>query len=65
MAKYYYDFSLPAKQTPQQVVTLGSQILICSCSYLIVKLKFHHFIATSAKLLLYKLVFRLFYAHKY
>ena len=49
MAKYYYDFSLPAKQTPHQVVTRGCQILICTCSYLIVKLKLYHFIALSAK----------------
>ena len=48
MAKYYYDFSLPFKQTPDQVVTLGCPILICSCSYLIVKLKLYHFIALSA-----------------
>ena len=47
MVRYYYDFSLPVKQTPHQVVTLGCQILICSWSYLIVKLKF--FIAHSAK----------------
>ena len=50
MAKYYYDFSLPLKQIPHQVVTLGCQILICSCSNLIVKLKLYHFIATSAKI---------------
>ena len=50
MAKYYHDFSLPAKQTPQQVVILGSQVLICSCNYLIVKLKLYHFIAFSAKI---------------
>ena len=48
--KYYYDFSLPVKQTPHQVVTLGCQILICSCSCLIVKLKLYHFIALSAKI---------------
>ena len=50
MAKYYYDFSLPVKQTPHQMVTLGYQILICSYSYLIVKLKLYHFIALSAKI---------------
>ena len=50
MAKYYYEFSLPVKQTPHQVVTLGCQILICTCSYLIVKLKLYHFIALSAKM---------------
>ena len=50
MAKYFYDFSLPVKQTPHQVVTLGCQILICTCSYLIVKLKLYHFIALSAKI---------------
>ena len=50
MAKYYDDFSLPVKQTPHQVVTLGCQLLICSYSYLIVKLKLYHFIALSAKI---------------
>ena len=46
-SKDYNDFSLPVKQTPHQVVTLGCPILICSCSYLIVKLKLYHFIALS------------------
>ena len=50
MAEYYYDFLLPVKQTPHQMVTLGCQILICSCSYLIVKLKLCCFIALSAKI---------------
>ena len=50
MAKYYYDFSLPVKQTFHQVVILGCQILICSCSYLIVKLKLYHVIVLSAKI---------------
>ena len=62
MAKYYmyYDFSLPVKQTPHQMVTLGC-LLICSCSYLIVKLKFYHFIALSAKICyLYKHIYVFF-----
>ena len=49
-SKYYNDFLLPVKQTPHQVVTLGCPILICSCSYLIVKLKLYksyHCIALS------------------
>ena len=50
MAKYYYDFSLPVKQTLHQAVILGCQILICSCSYLIVKLNLYHFITLSAKI---------------
>ena len=50
IAKYCYDFSLSVKQTPHQVVTLGCQILICSYSYLIVKLKLYHFIAFSVKI---------------
>ena len=54
MAEYCYDFSLPVKQTPHQVVTLGCQILICTSSYLIVKLKLYHFIALSAKIYFYK-----------
>ena len=29
MAKYYYDFSLPVKETLHEVVILGCQILIC------------------------------------
>ena len=50
MAKYYYDFSSPVKQTPHQVVPLGCQILISSSSYLIVKLNLYHFIALSANI---------------
>ena len=50
LAKYYFDFSLPVKQTPNQVVTLGCQIVIFSCSSLIVKLKLYHFIALSANI---------------
>ena len=43
-------FSLAVKQTPHQVVTLRCQILICTCSFLIVKLKLYHFTALSAKI---------------
>ena len=50
MAKYYYDFSLPVKQTPHQVITLGCQILICTWGCLIAKLKLYHFIALSARI---------------
>ena len=53
MAKHYYDFSLPVKQSPQQVVNLGCQILIYSCRFLIVTLKLYHFIALSAKICIF------------
>ena len=46
MAKYYYDLSLPVKQTPHQVVTLGRQILIrlLNWNYIILLLFLQRFV---------------------
>ena len=52
MAKCYYNFSLPVKQTPHQVVTLRCEILICSGSCLIVQLEIISFYRSFYKDLL-------------
>ena len=48
MAKYYYEYSSPVKQT--QVVTLGCQILVRSCSYFDCKIEIISFYDLSAKI---------------